>query len=448
MRLAPDPAARGRRTGAARGALLAILLASISGAVALGGCALRDRANPLDPRNGATHGNLAGFNAIAGDHVVLLRWVQLTQQGVMGYHVDRWLPGEAPRPLPGASYAPYVSSAEDLSVGNDTTYVYRLVALFASGDSAASPPDTATPGPRRTMVLVGSLPGVVGLSADARDIVYADPTDEPFQNLDLDSTRGIFWMTQYDRGLVTSRRFESIGAGTQFDVYHPVDIAITTERAIVWVAQPEFGRVLRFGTLDTLQNSINGLGPVHAVEANSSNATLWIGSDDGRLFHASAANEDTLESWTFPGPVNPIGVDEPLDVAWVAVRVGDLFDLYRVPAGSPGPPQLVRAGLLNVTDIAVEPETHTAWVSERGAPLAGAGRLTHFGPAGEILATVINVPPNGGIEPYALAIEPGTRDCWVTDIKSDRLIEFDSSGAVIRRSPALGVPYGVRVYRP
>ncbi|MGE5180402.1 MAG: hypothetical protein ACM3PF_15055 [Bacteroidota bacterium] len=446
MRLARDPAARGRGVGPVRNALLAILLASISGGAALDGCALRDRANPLDPRNGTTHGNLAGFNAIAGDHVVIFRWVQLTQQGVMGYRVDRWLPGEAPHALPGASYAPYVSSAEDLTVGNDTTYVYRLVALFASGDSAASPPDTATPGPRRTMVLVASLPGVAGLSPDARDIVYADPTDEPFHNLDLDSTRGIFWMTQFDRGLVTSRGFESIGAGTQFDVYHPVDIAITTVRGVVWVAQPEFGRVLRFGAPDTL--SINGLGPVHAVEANSSNATLWIGSDDGRLFHTTAATGATLESWTFPGPVNPIGVDEPLDVAWVAVRVGDLFDLYRVPAGSPGPPQLVRAGLVDVTDIAVEPETHSAWVSERGAPLAGAGRLTRFGPAGEVLATVTSVPPGGGIEPYALSIEPGTRDCWVTDLKSDRLIEFDSSGAVIRRSPALGVPYGVRVYRP
>jgi DNA-binding beta-propeller fold protein YncE len=59
-----------------------------------------------------------------------------------------------------------------------------------------------------------------------------------------------------------------------------------------------------------------------------------------------------------------------------------------------------------------------------------------------VLATLV------GIEPYALSVEPGSSEVWVTDIRSDRLIEVSSTGAIVRRSPRMGVPYGVRVYRP
>ena len=53
-----------------------------------------------------------------------------------------------------------------------------------------------------------------------------------------------------------------------------------------------------------------------------------------------------------------------------------------------------------------------------------------------------------GLEPYALAVEPGSIACWVTDLKSDRLILVGENGAVLRRSPPLGIPYGVRIDRP
>jgi hypothetical protein len=430
-----------RRIGYRAAAIAAVLAVSAS-LGALGGCSLRERSNPLDPENNrGTHGTLGGFNALAGDNVVLLRWIQVEQAGIESYRIDRWIPGEAPQPLPGGTFASHVASAEDLTARNESTYVYRVVARFVSGDTLASPPDTATPGTRRIMVLVASLPGVAGISPDARDVLYADLASEPYDELDLDSTRGIFWLSQHDRGLISSRRFETLTGGIEYPVFHPTDIAVTTLRPIVWAAQPELSRVLRFLPNDSTGTPIPGLGPARVVEANSANATIWIGSDDGRLFHASAATLDTLQSWQFSGRVGAIAVDEASDEAWVAVRAADLFDLYLVTAGNPDP-VLVRPGLLNVSDIEVEAVSRTAWVSERGAPLAGSGRLTRFGRDGAPIAVV------SGIEPYALAVEPGSRDVWVTDIRSDRLIEVSSTGAILRRSPSLGVPYGVRVYRP
>jgi DNA-binding beta-propeller fold protein YncE len=435
--------ARGRRRAALplASALLATLLALL--ATGLSGCAMRERSNPLDPKNRVTRGMLTGFNAIAGDGVVGLRWPLLTQEGVTGYRIDRWLPGEDPRPLPGASYSSHVAAAEDLTARNDSTYLYRLVASFQTGDSAVSPPDTATPGTRRTLVLVANLPGVVGLAPDGRDVLFANGVEEPYDDLELDSTRGLFWLRQYELGRIVSRRFEGSATGSGLTLTHPTDLAVaTTQRGTVWVALPDEQRVARFEPLlDSLRTPITGVGPARIVESNSAHGTLWIGADDGGLYQASVATTDTLQSWRLEARVTSIAVDHAIDVAWVATRSGDLCDLYRVVPGQPTP-EHVRTGLLNVTDLEVEPIDRTLWVCERGAPLRGNGRLSRLGRDGQPLATLT------GMEPYALAIEPGTRACWVTDVKSDRLLEISADGAVLRRSPPLGVPYGVRVYRP
>jgi len=108
----------------------------------------------------------------------------------------------------------------------------------------------------------------------------------------------------------------------------------------------------------------------------------------------------------------------------------------------PDPPVRVRQGLLNVTDLATDAVTRSVWVAERGAPLAGHGRLSRIALTG---GTDFSLT---GMEPYGLGIDASTGSCWVADIASDRLLEVAPSGTIVRRSPRLGVPYGVRVYRP
>jgi DNA-binding beta-propeller fold protein YncE len=411
--------------------------------MAAAGCTLRDRANPLDPRNKDTAGRLSGFNARAGDGAVELFWIPLTQSGILSYEVERWTPGGAPGRL--EIFPPHVSAAEDLTVQNDSTYLYRLVAHLASGDSAVSPADTVTPGTRRTMVLVANAPGVAGLSPDGRDIAYVRAAGEPYDDLDLDARRAVFWMSQYDRGMVTGRSFEGTGTVLELAVAHPTDLAISFQRGSLWVAAPDRERVERFGTADTNIGvpgvPIEGVGPARIVEADNQDGTVWVGGDDGGLHRANASTSAVLESWSLGARVNSIAIDEATGGAWVATRTGDLCDLYRVAPGDPNP-ALVLQGLLNVTDLEVEPAGGTLWISERGAPLAGNGRLTRVGAAGNVLATVT------GLEPYALAVEPGSAVCWVTDIRSDRLLLVSPEGVIVRRSPPLGVPYGVRVHVP
>ena len=191
-------------------------------AATLTGCTTRDRNNPLDPKNRVTRGLVTGFNALAGDGVVELRWVRLSNEGVVGYRIERWRPGGAPAPLPGADFAEYVAAAEDPTAKNDSTYVYRLIAQLASGDSAFSAADTATPGTRRIAVLSADLPGLVGLTPDTRDILYQFTDQAPYEDLELDEQRGWFWVCLYDAGVVVRRRFDGSNVGVEVAVTGPI----------------------------------------------------------------------------------------------------------------------------------------------------------------------------------------------------------------------------------
>ena len=413
--------------------------------LAMSGCAQRDRANPLDPENHKAGGPLSGFNTRAGDGAVDIVWIPLTQTGVLGYEVQRWTPGGTPARITNGLFPAHVSATEDIDVQNDTTYVYHLIAYFASGDSAVSPPDTATPGTLRTMVMVAEPYGIAGISPDGRDVAYVRESGEPYDDIDLDSRRGTFWLSQFERGMLTGRNFEGTGTVLEIPVTHPTDIAISLQRGSLWAAVPEEGQVKRFGTVDPevglSGTPITGVGPARVVETDNQHGTVWVGADDGGLYRVSASASTVLESWTLGARVNAIAIDESSGAAWITTRVADLCDLYRV-APTDSTPTLVRQNLLNVTDMEVEPVDHTLWICERGAVRAGNGRLSRLGPTGLALATVT------GLEPYAVAVEPGSGGCWVTDIRSDRLWHVSPEGFVLRRSPPLGVPYGVRVYRP
>jgi hypothetical protein len=418
---------------------------AVSVAASLVGCTTRDRNNPLDPKNRETRGQLTGFNALAGDRVVELRWVRLSNEGVIGYRIERWRPGGTPAPLPGADFAEYVAAAEDPTAQNESTYVYRLIARLASGDSAFSAPDTATPGTRRIAVIVADLPGLLGLTSDARDVLYEFPEPAAYEDLELDEQRGWFWLSLYDNGTVVRRRFNGSNVGVEVSVTGPADLTTTPQRGTGWAAIPSQARVVPIGpdtNLTVPGAPIVGVGTPRVVEGSKLGATLWIGSDQGFVYRYGISLDAITQTWDLGDRIGAIALDEAADAAWVSTRYGDLSDLYYVVFGSPDPPARVRQGLLNVTDLAIDADTRSVWVAERGAPLAGHGRLSRIAVTGETAASLT------GMEPYGIAIDAATGSCWVTDIATDRLLEVAPSGTILRRSPRLGVPYGVRVYRP
>ena len=113
------------------------LLAVLALFVASGGCETRDRSNPLDPYNNETGGLIDGFNALAGNRQVEIRWSRVKQNGLLGYRLLRWLPGDTPAVLED-HIASNLTGTVDTAVVNEESYVYQVVAHFQSGDTLAS----------------------------------------------------------------------------------------------------------------------------------------------------------------------------------------------------------------------------------------------------------------------------------------------------------------------
>lgn len=438
-----------RVLGAPREALPAAILAAILFTLVVAflgsGCTTRERSNPLDPRNTQTQGLLTGFNAIAADSVVEFRWPALSLEGVQGYRVQRWKPGETPRNLGSADYRPEASSGEDRGVTNDSTYVYRLVAHLANGDSAVSPADTATPGARRILFLEAGTPAFSRLSPDARDVLYVRVVREAYADMELDRKHEVLWLADEGSSLVIRKAFDGATVGAALVVTGPWDLSVSNTRGVGWVASPGDQRVISFGPDidDPLpQRTINAVGHPRVVEAGTLDPTVWVGSEEGKVYRFRAQDAVLTREWMLSsGSIRAIALDETVGAAWVATQSDGLSDLFYLDPAA-GDSMRVRTGLLNVADLAVDPTTGDLWVSERGAPRLNAGRLSLITRSGTTLMSLT------GLEPYGIDPEPVDGTCWVTDLHSNRVLNIDRSGAVLRSSPDLQTPYAVRLWTP
>lgn len=414
------------------------LAGAILGAL-LAGCSERERLNPLDPENSETGGKIAGFNALAGNGQVEIRWDRLTQTNVAGYRILRWRPGEAPVYLD-ESYGSGIAGAVDTTVSNDETYVYRLVATFTSGDSAISPADSATPGTRKIAVLSAGLPGLVGLTPDARDVLYNQPSIEAYEDMEVDRTRDVLWLTLPDRGQILRNFFDGRPAGPTIVASAPSDVSVSNLRGVAWLAFPQVGTVRAFGPdlASTVPlHSISSLGEVRVAEAGTLDPTVWMGNDEGIVFRFTL-DAVPVASWTVGSSVVAIALDEAMQRAWVATR-GASGDALLVIDGTDSTVTALPGGFSNIADLAFEPTTRSLWISERGPPGKGQGRLSRATDLGVILMN------RTGIEPFGIMADPTSGRCWVSELASNRILEIAPSGTIVRRSGAINVPYAVRV---
>jgi len=411
----------------------------------LAGCTTRERLNPLDPMNRVTHGALTGFDAIAGESVVEFRWPQLASTGITGYRVQRWRPGEAPQWLGGADDPPTATAGEDFAVANDSTYVYRLVAHLSGGDSALSAPDTATPGVRRLLTLEAGIPAFSRLSPDARDLLFEREEVEAYEDMELDTRHQVVWLPIEGLDVIVRRDLSGATVGPDLVLPGPVDVSVSNARGIGWVASPTGQRVVSFGpdlADPSPQITINAIGHPRAVEAGTVDLSVWIGNDEGSVYRVRAQDGAQTDQWNLgAGGVREIALDEPAGAAWIATRPGTTDELYYL-VHADSTRRLVLSRLANVVDLAVDAASGDLWISERGEPGLGAGRLTRVSRDGVTLATL------PAIEPYGIDVDPIDGSVWVSDLRSDRILHVDKNGATTRRSPPLSAPYAVRVHVP
>jgi streptogramin lyase len=416
----------------------------IAAFLVVGGCTTRERTNPLDPRNSVTQGSLVGFNAIAADSVVELRWPPLRVQGVLGYRVQRWRPGGAPQSLGASDYNPAATAAEDPDVRNDSTYVYRLIAHLDTGDSVLSAPDTVTPGTRRIFALAAGTPSLLRLTPDARDVLYELQTKESYVDMELERSTGVLWFAAETSGEVVRRTPDGAITGAVIETGAPGDLSVSSNRGLGWVVSLTSGSVTSYGPDLNDASPHSTIGDVPApriVEAGTADPSVWVGDEGGEVYRFQAQDLVRTNLWSLSaGPIRAIALDEARGGAWVATRApaGTLY--YLDPADSSA--TLVRSPLSSAADLAVDPATGDLWIAERGPADLGAGRLSLITRAGVTLATV------GSIEPYGIDVDPADGSCWISDLHSNRILQISRSGATLRASPPLATPYAVRVDIP
>ena len=414
-------------------------------ALLIGGCTTRERSNPLDPRNSETQGGLTGFNAIAADRIVEFRWRVLAVEGVLGYRVQRWTPGGVPSDLGTTDYHPDAIAGEDSTVANDSTYVYRLIAHLAGGDSAVSPPDTVTPGTRHIFVLEAGVPAFSRLTPDARDLLFQRVANESYLDMELDRKTGLLWLSAEGDGSVLRKAEDGATVGVVIPVGSPADLSVSATRDIGWVVSIADAGVLSYGpNIDdpTIQRAIYSLGHPRVVEAGTNDPSLWVGNEEGTVFRFRSQDLAQTNEWALgAGLIRALALDEAMGTAWAATRAGSVGSLYYLDPGDSSA-TLIRSDLQNVADIAVDPLSGDLWISERGVPDQGLGRLSLITRSGTTLATVTS------IEPYGIDIDPVDRSCYVTDLRSNRVLQFDRSGSKVRASVVLQTPYAVRVTTP
>jgi sugar lactone lactonase YvrE len=181
------------------------------------------------------------------------------------------------------------------------------------------------------------------------------------------------------------------------------------------------------------------------VEAGTLDPSLWVGTQEGDVFRVdpnAPSDRMIVGEWTLGAPIGPIAMDQAESAAWVIVkRTPEFHDLYRITEAD-STARLVRSGLDNVVDLAVDPASGDLWVSERGAPRSGTGALARLTRAGEEQLRI------GSLEPYGLDVDLKDGTCWVAELRSNKILRVARNGTLFQASRTLAIPFEVRVQSP
>jgi DNA-binding beta-propeller fold protein YncE len=344
----------------------------------LAGCSSRARLNPFDPANPATSGQPVGFEAVAGDQSVLLRWQVSFTPRLIGYQLFRLAPGDTTfRPLT-VVLPPTTSSQSDFGLLNGAEHRYRLTFVTADGMAGRPAEDIAMPGPLRPWVADPQRGSLMRLSADGRHVAESiTPADggDPVA-VDVDPVRGRVW---------------AVSPGGDVLVY-----------------EPGSGRSSLVG---------QGLGTLACVVADPRDSSAWVGDvTNGSVAHllpsGQRAQPPLLSGLQYPGS---LAFDRSSHSLWVAEQAGG-----RVRRFSAAGALAATATVAQPSRIAVDPVTHEAWVSS-----LALGRIVRLSSDGTALDTIAFC-----VGPIGIAVDAIRRRIWVADARANRVVALSPDGTI------------------
>jgi len=344
----------------------------VSLALLAAGCSERERSNPFDPLNPSTSGRPPGFQALAGDRQVSLRWDLVTGGTFTGFQIYRRAPGETDfQPLTDV-LSTFNTTFRDVPLVNGAEYDYRLYFVFPFGRGSTPSEQQAAPG--------AAMPWLI--EANGSDIIRVTP----------------------DNRHVASRR---TGFG------ETVDLGVNPVNGDVWVADAAGGRVVIVEGTGGVTVSVPGFNTPNAIGVDPADGTAWVcDAGRGRVYHLNRDGQFLPFS---------IGVlDQPVDAAvdvdpgfvWVCERGANQVSRYdfdslqfSVPVAAP-------------SRVAVDSVTHEGWVTS-----FANGVVTRISPSGQIVDTF-----NGFTAPLGVAVDSRRGRVWIADPHAGRITALRRDG--------------------
>ena len=242
----------------------------------LAGCSTRERANPFDPSNPNTSGRPFGFEAIAGDQLVQLRWQTVSANNLIGYQLYRRGPQES-------TYHPYgpqlnvgVNQFLDSSVGNFEDYAYRLYFVFSSGLGSRPAEDVATPGDVVPWLVEASGTNALKIAADGRHVALRIPGFGGTGDIAANTSSGEVWVSDPGASRVVVIHPLS-GVSTVIPVAEPGAIAVDPVDGTAWVCDLANNAVHHFRPLgDEATLDIPDIATPIDVAVDKDDGSVWV----------------------------------------------------------------------------------------------------------------------------------------------------------------------------
>jgi hypothetical protein len=399
-------------------------------------CSNRERSNPLDPNNPATHGAPSGFQVVANRDTVRLWWHPVNVKELSGYHIYRSISGD---PLGfHRLVAPDSTYFEETQLMYDRTYIYAVQAVTQAGESRLSRPDTLVPGPHNFWIAGFNNSTVWRIGYDGAHIVKQHYFSSP-EAIACQHNPDIIWIADYYEQVVYQldvhfnlmKRIDLTG--------YPIEIAADNSTGDIFVLQRRPDQIYRISLNGDIIGAyeVPDYASVHTtLTFNESNSWLWfinpVSASEGKVYryqiqHTGSAWE-LIAQTAYPYRV---ATASPWGGCWVATDSGVV---HIDPSGN----LTTHLSHMQVLDISLNPTNGDCYFTARSHEdhRWQTGRLSE--PSGFSVDPILD-ETYGSLTRIQALLGEGRVGFLVHQISTNQILRFNPDGQLIGR---LGGFYG------
>jgi DNA-binding beta-propeller fold protein YncE len=402
--------------------LLALLLLTA-------GCGERQRLNPFDPSNPVTGGRPPGFEALATDQVVTLKWLPTVSPGLRGYELFRRVAGETTFTQISGLLSPSLTATGDFGVQDGVDRTYRLYYVFAQGSGGLPAEDVATPGPLQPWIADFSG-GAFRMTADGRHILTEDNTALGPTAIVADVGGGVVWISDSFGGQVIVYTPSTGDHVLITAVETPSALAIDPLDGTAWVCDESLNEMLHFNPNGSVASPqvLGGLQQPEGVAIDPTDRSLWVAERFGNRVRHYSALGSPLGAATLGAP-SRVAVDSATHGAWSTsfdngkvYVMSNTFSIIDSVGGFQGP-----------IGVAVDARRGLIWVAD-----AFAGQVVALHRDKTEAFRIGGLP-----EVREIAIDLASGEAWVTVPGVSQVVRISPTGSLIRHTGGFGRPYGI-----